>query len=1170
MPTYDLPADAIYGPEKNTITQEEPKYGDNTELSFYEMFTPSNAGRQLRESSFRTDNSVGSWIATASFSQFEEVDGYNPFAEDAKELKGYEDYADSFIDSGSPQETAAIKHRIDRQIQDKQYVQESGAAGIVSSLAMGMIDPINVATMFVPGGQAVAGGRFAAATGKEVAEATLSTAVKEIAAQKLGKEAAEEALTLAAGQAKKEGVAALESHLNPVSKTLMQATASGAVSGIATEVALQATQETRTMEEGVQNVLATALVSGLLGSAGQLIANKQARDTLVTEVTKTLKGIDSPRSIGAAEVATTTLDQEQLAGLGLVNKTLSVTPGGRLAQSPSYTARTTGQMLAENNYFYAKNNEGLATFSAAETAVKRYRAITAKTYETIKDTYKAYRKTNPLNVLKQTDFYEEIGKAMRRSDNHIIPEIAAAARQLRPVFEKLKLRMQELKIIPDDVKVSTAESYLPRIYKFDKITSDRTGFKTIISDWLEGNNSKSVERAKKSYERTNLLIAESEKAEANLKDVQKWIGKKVMLLDRAGKLKTKLTTKKKYESELRKRKSDLKNKNYSEKTIEIKNRKISELKEKIKKYERYDVEYKNLTDVLENLDKYSNVKKLEKRAKAKERYQMRQSNNVVKMEPLSREEIEAAADEIINKIIGAPSGIVPRELIPDGLVKHAGFTKSRTLNIPDERIEEYLESDISFVMESYIEQIAPEIELTAKFGKIDLGEQISKISEEYNELIATAKTPKERAALEAQRSNDVRDIEAMRDRLLGTYGAPKDPRSFFVRAGRVMRNVNFLRLLGGMAISSFTDLARPIMQHGLRRSLPVLAKMLTNMNQIKIAKADLKDMAIGLETVLSTRTRTMADLADPYSRRSFVERGLKWSTQKFGNWTLMNQWNDTMKAWNGLTVQSRILKNAEDLASGGQLSKGDIRKMAQLGIDTDMLHRISAEFKKHGEEVDGLLTGHSDKWDDQHARDAFQNAILKDTDSSVVTPGIGDTPLMMSSETGKMIMQFKTFIFASHNRVLVSGIQQGDAAFYTGALIQVALGAMVYAMKQKLSGREVDTSPGNLVKEGLDRAGMIGWMAEPLNALENVSGGRFGLGAMFGAPPMSRYQNRNAIGAMLGPSFDLGGDISNIANGVLNGEFDDKQIHATRKVLPFQNLFWIAPLLNNVEEQLKE
>lgn len=447
--------------------------------------------------------------------------------------------------------------------------------------------------------------------------------------------------------------------------------------------------------------------------------------------------------------------------------------------------------------------------------------------------------------------------------------------------------------------------------------------------------------------------------------------------------------------------------------------------------------------------------------------------------------------------------------------------------------------------------------------------QIKAITEDYNRLISEAATSKERAKLEKRRDADLRDIRAMRDRLLGTYGAPKDPASFFVRAGRVARHVNFLRLLGGMTISSLPDMARPIMQHGLRSALKPLGKMMTDISKMRIAKADLREMGIGLEYALSSRSKVIADLNDPYSRRSFLERGLEWSSQKFGNFTLMNQYTDTMKMWSGLITQSKVLNAAKAVAGGKKLSKKESTKLAHIGIDESMLHRIADQYSRHGEDLDGLLTGHSHLWDDRVVREAFQNAVLKDVRTTVITPGIGDTPLMMSSELGKIVMQFKTFFFATHNRALVSGIQSGDASFYYGALLQVGLGSLVYVLKSMMAGREINTDPANLVKEGLDWSGMMGWLGEPNNVLENLSGGTYGMSAMFGGPPASRYQSRNGIGALLGPTFDLGGDIKNITAGVLNGEFDDREVRSVRKLLPFQNMFYLAPLLNQVEEQLK-
>ncbi|HCU0913481.1 TPA: hypothetical protein OUF72_001108 [Proteus mirabilis] len=1127
MPIYEQQPDDILSADINAVQQPEPTYGDNVSPSWYDPINPLDDRRQtkeLRDAAFRIDNSVGSLIATAPFNQFEDVDGYNPF-EDELTISGYEDYADAFIYSNSPQETAAIKQRIDRERNDKQMLADAGGAGVVSSIAMGVIDPINVAAMMIPGGAIVKGGSVATTAGKF-------------------------ALANTAG-------------------------------GVASEMALHSTQETRTLTESAINVTLDAMIGGTLGSAAQLVKN---RGELVTKVRNDLIGeqqsgqqnipnnIPDNSSVGAMEVPNTTLEQETLKGPSFINRTMNVSPVGRVAQSPSKTARQINQQLTENNFTFAKNEEGIATFTAVETKVRGYETLVYKQVESTKDHFKQYRQSGGRDM-SYYQFSEAVGDAMRNGDTHAIPQVAEAARSIRPIVEATKDRMVELGILREGVKVTTAQSYFPRIYKFDKILNDRTEFKKIIADWLEEINQTSINKAKGSLDRAEIGIdkarnasPQAERLGLEIKEAENWSGKKSLLMDDINKYQKIINEKNAVEVELNSLSNLAKlNKTQTRRqaTLQRKLQRINDAENKLPALQRS-------VDILDNPRKFRNEhRRLTRTANSLTRHDRIRQSALSRMTPLEREELDAAADDIVNKIIGAPSGIVPSELIPDGLVKRAGFTKDRTLNIPDERIKDYLESDVNYVMENYIRQVAPEIELTAKFGRVDMDNQIKAITEEYNQLIADATTPKERSRLEVRREADLRDIRAMRDRLLGTYGAPKDPSSFFVRAGRVARHVNFLRLLGGMTISSLPDMARPIMQHGLRSALKPLGKMLTDIGAMRIAKADLREMGIGLEYVLSSRSKVIADLSDPYSRRSYLERGLQWSSQKFGNLTLMNQYTDTMKMWSGVITQSKVLRAANTLDAGGTLSKQEIKKLAHIGIDESMLKRIADQFKRHGEDLDGMLTGHSHLWDDRVVRETFQAAVLKDVRTTVITPGIGDTPLMMSSELGKIVMQFKTFFFATHNRALVSGIQSGDASFYYGALLQVSLGSLVYVLKAKMAGRDINTEPANLVKEGLDWSGMMGWLGEPNNVLENLSGGTYGMSAMFGGPPASRYQSRNGIGALLGPTFDLGGDIKNITSGVLNGEFDDREVRSVRKLLPFQNLFYLSPLLNQVEELMK-
>ncbi|MBT0317631.1 hypothetical protein [Morganella morganii] len=1131
MPIYEMEPERVLSADVNAMQQPEPVYGDNEKPSWYAPLNPlddSNETKRLRDAAFRIDNSVGSLIATIPFNQFEAVEGYNPF-EDDNTLAGYEDYADAFIHSQSPLETSAIKQRIDRQIQDRTLLAEAGGAGFTSSLAMGVIDPINVAATFIPGGLAVRGGSVARTAG-----------------------------TLAL---------------------------SNAGAGVLSETALSATQETRTLTESALNVTFDATLGGVMGSAIQLVKNRGAlaakfRNDVIgeqqTQPQNIPNNIPGDRSIGAAEVFDTTLEQEAIKGPSFVNRTMNVSPVGRVAQSPSKIARQVNQQLAENNFTYAKNEEGIASFGAVETAVRRFDALVYKQVESTRDYYKQYKqaaRTGGDTRMSHIEFSEAVGDAMRNGDQHAIPQVAEAARAIRPIVEQTKNHMVELGILREGVKVTTAESYFPRIYKFDKILSDRSEFKKVIADWLGETNQIAVNKAQGSLDKAVAGIERAENARpaaeklgAEIREAESWSGKKTELLSEVDKNIRLIGEKQAVADEL----SALRG---LDKQTKKQAKRQAQLERKLSAIDSAEQSLPKLQRHLEILDKPRQFRneyaRLSRHANSLTRFDRRRQAAMRRMEPMAREELEAAADDIINKIIGAPAGIVPGELIPDGLTKHAGFTKARTLNIPDERIKDFLESDVNYVMENYIRQVAPEIELTKRFGRVDMDGQIKAITEDYNRLISEAATPKERAKLEKRRDADLRDIRAMRDRLLGTYGAPKDPSSFFVRAGRVARHVNFLRLLGGMTISSLPDMARPIMQHGLRSALKPLGKMMTDISKMRIAKADLREMGIGLEYALSSRSKVIADLNDPYSRRSFLERGLEWSSQKFGNFTLMNQYTDTMKMWSGLITQSKVLNAANAIAGGKKLSKKEITKLAHIGIDESMLHRIADQYSRHGEDLDGLLTGHSHLWDDRVVREVFQSAILKDVRTTVITPGIGDTPLMMSSELGKIVMQFKTFFFATHNRALVSGIQSGDASFYYGALLQVGLGSLVYVLKSMMAGREINTDPANLVKEGLDWSGMMGWLGEPNNVLENLSGGTYGMSAMFGGPPASRYQSRNGIGALLGPTFDLGGDIKNITAGVLNGEFDDREVRSVRKLLPFQNLFYLAPLLNQVEEQMK-
>ena len=76
----------------------------------------------------------------------------NPFLH----LAGYEDYLNSFLRSRSPEETEAIKFRIDKEIQHRRILELGGARAVFASILAGGIDPLIV----VPPIKAIRGIRF--------------------------------------------------------------------------------------------------------------------------------------------------------------------------------------------------------------------------------------------------------------------------------------------------------------------------------------------------------------------------------------------------------------------------------------------------------------------------------------------------------------------------------------------------------------------------------------------------------------------------------------------------------------------------------------------------------------------------------------------------------------------------------------------------------------------------------------------------------------------------------------------------------------------------------------------------------------------------------------------------------------------------------------------------
>lgn len=511
----------------------------------------------------------------------------------------------------------------------------------------------------------------------------------------------------------------------------------------------------------------------------------------------------------------------------------------------------------------------------------------------------------------------------------------------------------------------------------------------------------------------------------------------------------------------------------------------------------------------------------------------------------------------------------------------SGRFKARKLLIPDEEIEDFLEDDLEVVLRSTARSMIPDIELTKRFGSIDMTTQFKAIADDFEEKLAAidSKSPdagKQRKALTAKRDQAMKNVAAIRDRLRGTYGLPENPDALGYRAIQTAKSINHIRLMGGVTLSSIPDTARTMMANGFGNFAGVALETFTKgLSSIKGAADEVKLSGAGWELVNDTRTMAMADLLDDFGRHSKFERGLNAARNNFGQLSLMAPWNHVQKTTAGLTIQNRILRGSKALKAG-KITPKEAEYMASLGISKDDALAIADQFGKHGQ--DGrVANANTSAWEDPRLADVFHDAMRKEINRIIVTPG-QEKPLFTSGPVGSMIFQFQSYNFAATQRValaMAQGMATRDAHAFMMFFTQISLGMVVAAVKMHEYGRQeelADWEARRWLAEGIDRSGVLGaltyinLMAERLPVAN-----RFALSSLAGDERLSRYQTRGALGTFFGPTVGFAEDAFVAANALDQrgrpGGITSGERAAMRRLLPYQNLFYLRWLFDEMEKK---
>ena len=243
------------------------------------------------------------------------------------------------------------------------------------------------------------------------------------------------------------------------------------------------------------------------------------------------------------------------------------------------------------------------------------------------------------------------------------------------------------------------------------------------------------------------------------------------------------------------------------------------------------------------------------------------------------------------------------------------------------------------------------------------------------------------------------------------------------------------------------------------------------------------------------------------------------------------------------------------------------KRLSRLGIDEADAKNMTEQIKKHGQKVDGLWLSGAKNWDSPDLEKMWGAALRKESDRVIVMPG-QEKPLFMSSEMGKTVFQFRSFMMSATQRMLIGGIQGQEANYFGGFLMLTTLGMMSTAFKNWDAGRKTETDQTAFIIEGIDRSGSLGMLMEINNTVEKISENNYGLRPMLGAKlPSSRFASRNKTEALLGPTFgSFASTVMKVASaGSKDKEWAEADTRALRRLIPYQNLMLFRQALDKLE-----
>lgn len=529
---------------------------------------------------------------------------------------------------------------------------------------------------------------------------------------------------------------------------------------------------------------------------------------------------------------------------------------------------------------------------------------------------------------------------------------------------------------------------------------------------------------------------------------------------------------------------------------------------------------------------------------------------------------EAIAERVENAI----DNIVGRarkedlQLFDDGGIG-ATFQSKRDIDIPNELVIDFIETDVTKLMRAYSQRFGLMSEMTRAFG--DTSGTMA-IEDVVLQATREVKIPSLEEAVASVQEIEKLLIKA-RDKATGRiYDTSEKGVAARRRAGYV-KAYGILTSMGTAVVSSLTEPARAIMVHGFARTLGASLEQMSNTAALKNMTAEMRTITgEGGDAVLNTGMTRFVNDGGPVGGAAgmFGKAGQKMTDYAYGPYfkmTLLTPWTDLMKNWNNVLGARFLYEDMMSVANNTADAK-TIQRLASIGIDADDAAKLAAQ---PVELVDGKFN--FDQWPDQRLARRFGAAVAGQTRRAIVTAGDADLPEIAKGFWGDrelpmitLPLQFMSWGFGAVNKIFLSTLQGRDKSRLAGAFALIGMGYMVEKLKQPDWAWEKMSTEERMVR-AFDRSGLIGVFSDIPTMVETVTMGTVSARGIIGLEPYVRNPTyADSIGEFGGPAL---GKVADLVGVMLDQDADAKDVAgAVRRSIPLNNVLYWNGLLKDFED----